>query len=129
MIPSSDRDQRIARLAVAAAARTVDAETRARRAIIKLENRSEPVSFMSVARLAEVSTSFLYQHPGLRAEITRRRSSSQPASRPTAESASAASLRTKLRVAMERCSALTAELAALRAENEALRSALIERGT
>ncbi|APT08928.1 hypothetical protein BS641_00070 [Mycobacterium avium subsp. hominissuis] len=129
MASGSDRAQRIARLATAAAIRTAEAETRARRAIIKLENSSQPVSFVSVARTAQVSTSFLYQHTALRAEIRRRRSSFQPAPQPATQSASDASLRTKLRVALQRCSALTAELAALRAENEALRSALIERGS
>jgi hypothetical protein len=127
MTSSSDREQRIARLATAAATRTAGAEARARRAIIKLENSGQPVSFVSVARTAQVSTSFLYQHTAFRAEIMRRRSSSRPGPQSATESASDASLRTKLRVALQRCSALTAELAALRAENEALRGALIER--
>lgn len=127
MTPTSNRDQRLARLATAAATRTAEAQTRACRAIIKLENRRQPVSFVSVARTANVSTSFLYQHTSIRDDIVRHRTNARPASRPANESASAASLRTKLRVAMERCFALTAEVAALRAENEALRSALIAR--
>lgn len=121
------RRDRVARLAAAAAARTEAAESRARRALIKLESTGQPISFVGVARAAEVSTSFLYQHQELRDQIVRRRSGSQRTPRPASESASLASLRTKLRVAMDRCAALCEEVAALRAENETLRSALIAR--
>ncbi|MCV7032218.1 DUF6262 family protein [Mycobacterium sherrisii] len=90
-----------------------------------VELAGQPVSFVSVARTGRVSTSFLYQHPKLREEIARRRGHSRRAPRPAPEKASADSLRTKLRIAMDRCAALTAEVAELRAENETLRSALI----
>ncbi|MBZ4632890.1 hypothetical protein H7I87_19665 [Mycobacterium timonense] len=124
----TDRANRVERLAAAAAARTAEAESRARRAIIKLETAGQPVSFVSVARTGRVSTSFLYQHPELREEIVRHRNHSRRTPRPAPEKASADSLRAKLRVAMDRCAALTAEVAELRAENEALRSTLIARG-
>jgi hypothetical protein len=123
----TDRAARVARLSAAAAARRADAETRARRAIIKLANAGEHVTFVTVARVGGVSTSFLYQHDQLRADIETRRSSKQPMHRPAAETASAASLRTKLQVAVQRNRQLTDELTALRLENEALRSQVLQR--
>ena len=45
-----DRDRRTARLAQAAAARTAAAESRARRAIMKLDHSNEPITFVAVAR-------------------------------------------------------------------------------
>jgi hypothetical protein len=62
---ADDRERRTARLAEAAAARTADAAARARRAITKLNATGQPITFVSVARTAGVSTSFLYQHPEL----------------------------------------------------------------
>ncbi|CPX11550.1 MULTISPECIES: DUF6262 family protein [Mycobacteroides] len=123
-----DRDARIARLAAAAAARSDAAESRARRALIKLENAGEPVTFVSVARAAAVSTSFLYQHPELRRVIEKRRTQAESRRRPDTQTASAASLRTKLHVALRRNRDLADEVAALRAENAALRSRLLELG-
>lgn len=126
MSPRPDRDARIRRLAEAAAKRSTEAESRARRALIKLENSGQPVSFTSVARAAAVSTSFLYQHGALRADILRSRPNSTQPPRPAAEVASAESLRTKLRVALERNRELTKGLAVLRTENETLRSRLLD---
>jgi len=124
---ADDRDRRTARLAQAAAARTTDAAARARRAITKLHNAGQTITFVSVARAAGVSTSFLYQHPALRREIGERlnRAADQLPT-PTAGSATVESLRTKLAVAMQRNRDLTEEIAVLRTENEALRSRLLE---
>ncbi|WP_459953240.1 DUF6262 family protein, partial [Mycobacterium avium] len=99
MSQKTDRANRVERLAAAAAARTAEAESRARRAIIKLETAGQPVSFVSVARTGRVSTSFLYQHPELREEIVRHRNHSRRTPRPTPEKES---LRPKLRVAIDR---------------------------
>jgi len=49
---ADDRERRTARLAEAAAARTADAAARARRAITKLHNAGQPITFVSVARTA-----------------------------------------------------------------------------
>lgn len=124
---TDDRDRRTARLAEAAAARTADATARARRAITKLHAAGQPVTFVSVARKAGVSTSFLYQHAELRREVGERRTytAGRP-STPTANSATVDSLRTKLAVAMQRNRDLTEEVAVLRTENEALRSRLLD---
>lgn len=124
---AEDRDRRIARLSEAAAARSADAAGRSRRAITKLQSTGQPVTFVSVARTAQVSTSFLYQHPELRREINERRSrSAGKPSAPVVSSATVDSLRTKIAVAVQRNRDLTEELAVLRTENTALRSRLLE---
>lgn len=124
---ADDRERRTARLAEAAAARTADAAARARRAITKFHHAGQPITFVSVARAAGVSTSFLYQRADLRREIgehrasTGTRTSTSPASSATVES-----LRTKLTVAVGRNRELTEQIAVLRTENEALRSRLLD---
>lgn len=47
---ADDRERRTARLTAAAAARTTDATARARRAITRLRNTGQPVTFVDVAR-------------------------------------------------------------------------------
>lgn len=122
-----DRERRTARLAEAAAARTTDAAARARRAITRLHNTGQPITFIAVARAAGVSTSFLYQHTQIRDDITARRIVS-PAAATTAQSSVAGldSLRTKLATAIARNRELTDQVEQLRTENEALRSRLLE---
>lgn len=123
-----DCDDRTARLTAAAAARTTSATARARRAITRLHNTGQPVTFIAVARTADVSTSFLYNHPQLRQEIDAKRGTS-PAGTDRSTAASAESLRTKLATAIDRNRELTEQLERLRTENEALRSRLLELGT
>lgn len=127
-VTTSDRTARIARLTAAAAARRSDAESRARRALIKLGNANTPITFVAVARTASVSTSFLYQHRELRGTIEKHRTLVPARRRPDREAASAASLRTKLEVALARNRELAEELAVLRAENQTLRSRVLELG-
>lgn len=125
---ASDRAARVERLAASAAARSADAESRARRAIMKLENADAPISFVAVARSGRVSTSFLYQHRDLRQQILDRRGPGASPRRSDPESASAASLRVKLQVALQRNREQAEELAVLRTENEVLRSRVLELG-
>jgi len=126
-VSAGDRERRTARLGEAAAARTADAAARARRAITKLRNTGEPVTFVAVAREASVSTSFLYQHSQLRNDITTLRTTASDAAATGVKSAaSIESLRTKLAAAIARNRELTEEIAQLRTENEALRSRLLE---
>lgn len=126
---ADDRERRTAHLAEAAAARTADAASRARRAIMRLESTSEAVTFVAVARCGQVSTSFLYQHCDLRQEITSRRNCGTSSQRrPDPASATAASLRVKLQVALQRNRELVEELSVLRTEKEALRSRVLELG-
>ncbi|KWX23501.1 hypothetical protein AFM11_14600 [Mycolicibacterium wolinskyi] len=123
---ANDRERRTARLAEAAAARSTNAAARAQRAITKLRTAGQPITFVSVARTANVSTSFLYQHTQLRRTIEEYRTSrATPATTPPASSATVESLRTKLTVAMQRNRDLTEELATLHTENTALRSHLL----
>jgi hypothetical protein len=122
-----DREARTARLAAAAATRTAEATARARRALTKLRSAGQPVTFTSVAESAGVSTSFLYQNADLRQAICDYRRTSSPARTASANSATVQSLRTKLEVALRRNRDLVEEVAALRAENETLRSSLIGR--
>jgi hypothetical protein len=123
-----DRDDRTARLTAAAAARTTSATARARRAITRLHNTGQSVTFVAVARAGNVSTSFLYKHPQLRQEIDAKRGT-VPAGAERSTAASAESLRTKLATAIDRNRQLTEQLEQLRTENETLRSRLLERGT
>ncbi|ANO02057.1 MULTISPECIES: DUF6262 family protein [Mycobacteriales] len=123
-----DRDHRTARLTAAAAARTTSATARARRAITRLHNTGHPVTFVAVARAADVSTSFLYKHPQLRQEIDAKRGTA-PTGTERSTAASAESLRTKLATAIDRNRQLTELLEQLRTENEALRSRLLDLGT
>ncbi|OBA86875.1 MULTISPECIES: DUF6262 family protein [Mycobacteriaceae] len=124
---AANRERRTARLAEAAAARSADAAARARRAITKLHNAGQPITFVSVARAAGVSTSFLYQHRDLRCEIGERRTTpASGTSTSTPSSATVESLRTKLAVAVQRNRDLTEQIALLRTENEALRSRLLD---
>lgn len=124
---ANNRERRKARLAEAAAARTADSAGRARRAVTKLHTTGQPITFVSVARAAGVSTRFLHQHPELRRDIDERRTHTPGhPSTPTASSASVESLRTKLAAAVQHNRDLTEEIAALRTENAALRSRLLE---
>lgn len=124
---ADDRQQRITRLAEAAAARTADATARTRRALTKLNHTGQPITFVALARTAGVSTSFLYQHADLRREISAHRNHASGRARtPEAGSATVSSLRTKLEVALRRNRELSEELAVLRSENEVLRSRVLE---
>ncbi|MBN7535248.1 hypothetical protein I3U85_13710 [Mycobacteroides abscessus subsp. abscessus] len=125
---ASDRQARIARLATAASDRRAAAESRARRAIIKLENSREPITFVAVARAGRISTSFLYRHTELRRTIEEHRTRVATHRRSDVESASTASLRTKLEVALGRNRELAVEVAVLRTENQTLRSRILELG-
>ena len=124
---TNGREQRTARLTEAAAARTTEATARARRAITKLNHTGQPVTFVSIARTANVSTSFLYQHPELRREISEHRNrTTGDLHQPNTGSATVESLRTKLQVALQHNRDLTEQVAVLRSENEILRSRVLE---
>jgi Family of unknown function (DUF6262) len=65
-------------LRAAAAARSLSAAERARRALVDMHKHSDTITFAGVAARANVSRQFLYTHADLRAEIERLRSE-QPA--------------------------------------------------
>ena len=102
----------------AAARRTLDAEQRVRGALRELDRQGAATTFAGVAQRAQVSRAFLYQHAKLRAEIEALRTpqTSAPAPLPTRQRASDASLRARLRAALDEGQRLREEIARLREE-------------
>ena len=105
-------------LADAAARRTLDAEQRVRGALRELDSQGAPVTFAAVAERAQVSRAFLYGHAALRAEIEALRTSqaSAPARLPVGQRSSDASLRARLRAALDESQRQREEIASLREE-------------
>jgi hypothetical protein len=105
-------------LAVTAARRTLDAEQRVRSTLRALDADGASISFATVAEHARVSRAFLYAHAELRAEIEALRSihTAAPARLPVRQRASDASVRARLRAALDENQRQREELAALREE-------------
>jgi hypothetical protein len=102
-------------LARAAADRRQATLTRASDAIERLDRCGQPVTFSAVAAAAGISRTWLYRNPATRDLITRLRSQPSPtATTPTAQRATAESLRARLDAARQ-------EITRLRAENATLR--------
>lgn len=113
---------------VAAAQRRATAtRRRAVAALHRMDNAGQAISFDAVAREGQVSRSWLYSQPDLRAEIERLRARPAPAPAgpriPDRQRASDASLRRRLEVVTERNRHLETENRQLR---EALAAALGE---
>lgn len=124
---NTDRATRVDRLTAAAQRRSSEAEARARRAIMSLDGRGEPVTFATVAIEAQVSESYLYKHEALASQIRQHAGRHRPrSSRDAEQSATAASLRTKLAVTVDRLRVVEAELAELRDENATLRGEVLD---
>jgi hypothetical protein len=102
----------------AAAKRTLDAEQRVHSALRELDSQAAAVSFAAVAERARVSRAFLYQHPELRSRIEALRAAdaAAPAHVPVRQRASDASLRARLRAALEEGQRQREEIARLREE-------------
>jgi hypothetical protein len=105
-------------LATAAARRTLDAEQRVRGALRELDREGSAITFASVAARARVSRAFLYQHAELRSEIEALRTAYADAPAPLAvrHRASDASLRVRLRAALDESQRQREEIARLREE-------------
>jgi hypothetical protein len=105
-------------LADAAAKRTLDAEQRVRATLRTLDADGATISFAAVAEHARVSRAFLYAHSDLRAEIEALRSihTAAPTRLPVRQRASDASVRARLRAALDENQRQRDELAALREE-------------
>jgi hypothetical protein len=105
-------------LAATAARRTHDAEQRVRSTLRALDADGASISFAAVAAHARVSRTFLYQHAELRAEIEALRSinSGAPARLPVRQRASDASVRARLRAALDENQRQREEITALREE-------------
>jgi hypothetical protein len=102
----------------AAAIRSDDAVARARRVLREMSRRGARVNFAAVAGAAGVSRQFLYTHPELRAEIEQLREEqhSELSRLPVAERASDASIRARLRAALDDNQRLREENTRLRGE-------------
>ncbi len=114
---------------VIAAARQRAAVTRRRAvaALRRLEGAGQPISFDALAREAQVSRSWLYSQPDIRAEVARLRDQRTPRPHPRLpdrQHATDSSLRCRLNVATERIRQLEADNRRLR---DALAAALGER--
>jgi hypothetical protein len=87
------------------------------RALRELDTAGTPVTFESVARIAEVSRSWLYTQPDIRAEIERLRSLDRrplPPTAPARQRGSNASLTRRLEIALTRNRELTTDNKRLR---------------
>jgi len=105
-------------LADAAARRSLEAAERVRSALRELDREGAPISFAAVATRAQVSRAFLYEHPDFRAEIEALRADpdGMPARLPVRQRGSDASLRTRLRAALDDNQRLRQEIGRLRDE-------------
>jgi hypothetical protein len=105
-------------LAAVAARRTLDSEQRVRTALRALDREGASISFSSVAQRAEVSRHFLYNHKDFRAEIEalREAQGGAPSRLPVRQRASDASVRARLRAALDENQRQRIELAGLREE-------------
>jgi septal ring factor EnvC (AmiA/AmiB activator) len=89
----------------------------AHHAIQQLQRQGRPVTFSTVAQSAGVSRGWLYRQDQIRDLISQQRALKPPATRLTAQRATADSLR-------QRLDAARAEITRLRAENHSLREQL-----
>ena len=104
-------------LARANAQRHQAALSAARHAIEQLQRQGKPVNFSAIAQSAGVSRGWLYRQDQIRDLISQQRALKPPATRLTAQRATADSLR-------QRLDAARAEITRLRAENHSLREQL-----
>lgn len=113
---------RVERLREAAQARHDATLARAKNALQVMTRRGEPVTFRRLAETARVSRSWLYRQQELREEINQLRdaSHSRPGVLPSAERATADSLRQQVRTYRD-------EITRLRTENQELREQLARR--
>jgi hypothetical protein len=105
-------------LVEAAARRTLEAEQRVRGALRELDSQGATVTFAAVAQRARVSRAFLYQHAELRSQIEalRKTQTAAAAGVPVRQRASDASLRVRLRAALDEGQHQREEIAQLRDE-------------
>ena len=105
-------------LAAAAARRTLEPEQRVGSALRAFDREGVTVTFASVAERARVSRAFLYQSPELRSQVEELRSAqaAAPARLPVRQRASDASLRARLRAALDEGQRQREEIARLRDE-------------
>ena len=104
---------------IIAAARRRHELTRAKaiQAIRELDHAGTPITFEAVARHAQISRSWLYTQPSIRAELERLRDTTRRAPAPAIpanQRATGESLKTRLQAALERNQALSEDNTRLR---------------
>jgi hypothetical protein len=106
------------RLADAARRRHQLTRSKAVLALRELDRTGQPITYQAVARQANISRSWLYTQPDLRAEIERLRHTDRPPAPaiPAAQRTSDRSLLRRLHAATERNRQLAAENARLRSQ-------------
>ena len=111
-------EQRTTAIRDAAASRSQDTAARARRAVRELTKRGTEINFAAVAVAANVSRQFLYTNPELRQEIEQLRGERRTALSRTSvlERGSDASIRARLRAALDDNQRLRDENSRLRGE-------------
>jgi AraC-like DNA-binding protein len=107
-------------LIAAAQQRAHDTRHRAVEALRRLDAAGETITFISVARAAGVSRSWLYRQSDLRTEIDRLRTRGTATPIPSAQRASTESQRRRLEATLD-------EIQRLKAENHQLRQQVAER--
>jgi DNA repair exonuclease SbcCD ATPase subunit len=127
-MPREDgKDIRIAALKTAAVAKQLRAAEGLEKAIDKLIQTNEPMSFANVAREAGVSISYLYKYPAVKARVLELRNQQQQVGKPNrpqaASDASKTVIITELR---ERIKKLEADLTGLRKANEGMAGRLYQ---
>ena len=105
----------------AARQRSNQTRQRATQALQRLHDTGQPITFAHVARTANVSRSWLYRQPDLRAEINRlcRVTTTQTVPVPSPQRGSTESLRQRLEAALD-------EITRLKADNHHLREHLAQ---
>ena len=105
----------------AARQRSDQTRQRATQALQRLHATGQPITFAHVARTANVSRSWLYRQPDLRADINRLRrvTTTQAVPIPPAERGSTESLQQRLETALD-------EITRLKADNHQLRQHLAQ---
>lgn len=121
MTSRSDRDERVARLAVSAEERSARTFASARRAIIQLQSRHKPVTRSAVAALAGCSVSYLDKNALLKAEIRKARRSGRIANPVQSRNV----WKSKFEAATERAREQGREIEQLHRELEALRGEVL----
>lgn len=124
---SANRQQRTEQLRSASARKSEEAQAKARRAIVSLENTGRPVNFNTVAAAAGVSKNFLYENSEIRRRIVdlRRAPVRRTESSPAAARSHEASTAVKLSVAVAALQGLRKENQQLRDENARLQGELL----
>ncbi|KYC34614.1 hypothetical protein WA1_51445 [Scytonema hofmannii PCC 7110] len=115
-----NKEQRIARLSAATEQKKQEALVATEKAINKLQKEGKVISFKAVAREAQVSTSYLYKYPELKAKILQLREEQRYSGKRVIPVASERSKNRIISYLKNRIKDLEEEVAQLRYANESL---------